>query len=268
MNTIKDTRKIRWGLMLAMLALFMCFSGCTAKTTEDEGMNYHRISQKEAAEMMQRDDGHVVVDVRRQDEYDAGHIPGAILIPNESISTERPVELPDLEQIILVYCRSGNRSKTASKKLADMGYTNVYEFGGINTWDGPTVTSEEEAVKPAPVLVIEVNGKTFYASLEDNSSADVLAEKLSSGSLTLDMSDYGGFEKVGALPWSLPSNDERITTAPGDVVLYNGDSITIYYDSNTWSLTRLARIEASREELLAALGEDSAEVTFSIEWGE
>ena len=99
---------------------------------------YKQISQDEAKEMMARDDGHIIVDVRRQDEYDAGHIPGAILIPNESIEKERPKELPDLDQIILVYCRSGRRSKEASEKLAKMGYTNIYEFGGIITWPGET----------------------------------------------------------------------------------------------------------------------------------
>ena len=86
--------------------------------------------------MMARDDGHIIVDVRRQDEYDAGHIPGAILIPNESIVAERPAELPDPDQIILIYCRSGNRSKQAAQKLADMGYTNIYEFGGNYRLDG------------------------------------------------------------------------------------------------------------------------------------
>ena len=89
--------------------------------------------------MMTKDDGHIIVDVRRQDEYDEGHIPGALLIPNESITDKQPDELPDLNQIILVYCRSGRRSKEASQKLADMGYTNVYEFGGINTWTGEVV---------------------------------------------------------------------------------------------------------------------------------
>ena len=91
---------------------------------------------------MLREDGHVIVDVRRQDEYEAGHIPGAILIPNESIGTEPPKQLPDLDQIILVYCRSGNRSRQAARKLSAMGYTRVYEFGGINAWTGEIVTGE------------------------------------------------------------------------------------------------------------------------------
>ncbi|MDO4867782.1 MAG: rhodanese-like domain-containing protein [Clostridia bacterium] len=97
---------------------------------------YEQIDQETAREMMAREDGHVVVDVRRQDEYDAGHIPGAILVPNETIGEEMPEALPDLEQVILVYCRSGNRSKQAAEKLADIGYSNVYEFGGIIDWTG------------------------------------------------------------------------------------------------------------------------------------
>lgn len=106
-----------------------------------EKLPYLQIDQETAKRMMEADDGHVIVDVRRQDEYDAGHIPGAILIPNESIVSERPEELPDLNQIILIYCRSGRRSKEAAQKLADMGYVNIYEFGGIIDWTGE-ITAE------------------------------------------------------------------------------------------------------------------------------
>ena len=100
---------------------------------------YTQITQEEAKEMMEKDDGHIIVDVRREDEYAEGHIPGAILIPNESIENTPPEDLPDYDQIILVYCRSGRRSKEAAQKLADMGYANVYEFGGIIDWDGEVV---------------------------------------------------------------------------------------------------------------------------------
>ena len=109
------------------------------KDMTEKNKTYKQISQEEAKEMMKKDDGHIIVDVRRQDEYDSGHIAGAVLIPNESIGTSQPEQLKDLDQIILVYCRTGNRSKQAAQKLADMGYTNVYEFGGINTWDGDIV---------------------------------------------------------------------------------------------------------------------------------
>ena len=110
-------------------------------TTASAAAAYQQITQEKAKEMMQADDGHIIVDVRRQDEYDSGHIPGSILIPNESIGTEQPKELPDLDQIILIYCRSGRHSKEASQKLADMGYTHIYEFGGIIDWTGEIVTN-------------------------------------------------------------------------------------------------------------------------------
>ena len=149
-------------LLVAILLLFTgCFSG-TGLVMDGDGMfnikSYTQISQEEAKEMMAQEDGHVIVDVRRQDEYDAGHIAGAILIPNESIGTEQPEELPDLDQIILIYCRSGNRSKQAAQKLFNMGYTNIYEFGGIIDWTGKIVA--EEAVtandsEPAVSTVIE-----------------------------------------------------------------------------------------------------------------
>ena len=123
-----------------LLIMLFVLSGCASVKEEQNKAGYKQISQEEAKEMMSRDDGHVIVDVRRQDEYDAGHIPGAILIPNESIGHGAPEALPDYDQVILIYCRSGNRSKQASEKLAAMGYTNIYEFGGINTWTGEIVT--------------------------------------------------------------------------------------------------------------------------------
>ena len=97
---------------------------------------YTHIAHEEARKMMAKDNGHIVVDVRSREEYDAGHIPGAILIPNETIGTKQPDQLPDLSQIILLYCRSGNRSKQAAQKLVAMGYKNVFDFGGINSWTG------------------------------------------------------------------------------------------------------------------------------------
>ena len=129
-------------LILALVILISMLSACAAETQSNTG--YTIITQEEAKAMMEKDDGHVIVDVRRQDEYDSGHIPGAILIPNESITDTKPAELPDLDQIILIYCRSGNRSKQAAQKLADMGYTNLYEFGGIIDWTGETVVSEHK----------------------------------------------------------------------------------------------------------------------------
>ena len=130
-------------ILVILLCMFITLSGCSSEKEQEGSVAYMMISQEEAKEMMARDDGHVVVDVRRQDEYDAGHIPGAILIPNESIGCDSPEALPDYDQIILIYCRSGNRSKQAAEKLVAMGYKHIYEFGGINTWTGEIVTEAE-----------------------------------------------------------------------------------------------------------------------------
>ena len=144
-------------LMMGMLFIILTLTGCGQKEMHiiggadgptsiflsdkiSESDSYTQIDQETAKLMMELDDGHVIVDVRRQDEYDAGHIPGAILIPNESITDSQPEELPDLNQVILVYCRTGRRSKEASQKLYDIGYKNVFEFGGIVDWTGDVVT--------------------------------------------------------------------------------------------------------------------------------
>ena len=102
------------------------------------------MSPEEAAAMMEEETDYIILDVRTQEEYEASHIPGAICIPNETIGTDDIPELPDKDQLILVYCRSGNRSKQASEKLAKQGYANIVEFGGINSWTGETVSGSEE----------------------------------------------------------------------------------------------------------------------------
>ena len=257
-----------------LLAIILLVIGCTSQASDiSTGAymvqnTYTQITQEQAKEMMSTLSDYIILDVRRQDEYATGHIPGAICIPNESITTEPPKELNDLNQTILVYCRSGNRSKQASQKLAGMGYTNVYEFGGIIDWIGEIITGEE-TVKSTPVLVLEANGNIFYASLEDNSSAQAFIDKLNSGGIDVDMHDYGSFEKVGNLPWNLPRNDEQITTEPGDIILYQGNQITVYYDRNSWNFTRLAKITgATRDELLSAFGSGDVNIRFSLEWDE
>ena len=116
--------------MIPLLLSLLLLTGCG----EDSADGYQQISQEEAKAMM---DTQVVIilDVREQDEYDSGHIPGAMLLPVGMINEETAAGvIPGKDATVLVYCRSGNRSKTASSALADLGYTNIYEFGGINTW--------------------------------------------------------------------------------------------------------------------------------------
>lgn len=102
-------------------------------------VGYVHISQEDARAQMSGGEDYILLDVRTQSEYAEGHIPGAICLPNEAIGSEPPAELPDREQTILVYCRSGRRSAEAAQKLADMGYVNVLEFGGILDWTGEIV---------------------------------------------------------------------------------------------------------------------------------
>ena len=120
-----------------LLSLFL-LTGCAGNTAKDIG--YRQITTKEAVTMMEDETDYIILDVRTREEYEEKHLPEAVNIPNESIGSEEISELPDKDQLIFVYCRSGNRSKQASEKLADLGYTNIVEFGGINDWMGETVS--------------------------------------------------------------------------------------------------------------------------------
>ncbi len=115
-------------------------------------------------------------------------------------------------------------------------------------------------------MKITVGDTVFTATLAENSSAEALAELLQENPLTIEMSDYGNFEKVGPLGRSLPRNDEQITTQAGDIILYQGNSLVIYYDTNTWNFTRIGAIsDVTQEELMEALGTGDVTVTFSLD---
>ena len=115
-------------------------------------------------------------------------------------------------------------------------------------------------------LKIRVNDTTFTATLEENSSAKAMAEFLQQGEMTLNMHDYGSFEKVADLPKSFPRNDKQIDTDAGDIILYQGNSITIYYDKNSWNFTRLARIDnVNKKRLKEILGKGNVTATFFVE---
>ena len=124
--------------IIPFLMALLLLAGCGAQSEES---TYRQVNA-EAATMMEEESSYIILDVRTTEEYSEKHIPGAINIPNETIGTEDIPELPDIEQLILVYCRSGNRSKQASEKLVKLGYTNIVEFGGINDWTGETVSGE------------------------------------------------------------------------------------------------------------------------------
>ena len=124
-------KKIKRLISVILSALLL-----TACTAQGNSLEYKQITMSEAVKMMEEEKNYVILDVRRADEFAEGHIPGAINVANEEIGTEEIPELPDKAQLILVYCRSGRRSKEAAEKLVKLGYTNIVEFGGILDWTG------------------------------------------------------------------------------------------------------------------------------------
>ena len=125
--------------LIPILLSALMFTGC-AGTSNSQTNTYRSITMDEAVTMMAQETGYIILDVRRPDEFAAGHIPNAINVANETIGTAEIPELPDKDQLIMVYCRSGRRSKEASEKLVKLGYTNIVEFGGILDWKGEIVT--------------------------------------------------------------------------------------------------------------------------------
>ena len=125
--------------LIPILLSALMFTGCAA-TNNSQTNTYRQISMDEAVNMMAQETGYIILDVRRADEFAAGHIPDAINVANESIGTNEIPELPDKNQLIMVYCRSGRRSKEAAEKLVKLGYTNIVEFGGILDWKGEIET--------------------------------------------------------------------------------------------------------------------------------
>ena len=129
--------KINKRFLIALLT-FALPLGCVG-CSDGGSVTYEQISGAEAKALMDSESGYVIIDARTQEEYDQGHIPGAIMIPEYEIADRAEKELPDKDQLILVYCRSGRRSKIAAEELVKLGYTNVKEFGGIIYWEYETV---------------------------------------------------------------------------------------------------------------------------------
>lgn len=129
-------------ILLALIALPL--SGCTKRTPtpKEKKPEYQTITSEKAKEMMDNDPNIIILDVRTEEEYNSGHIENALLIPDSDIESQAPTTLTDKEATILVYCRSGRRSALASKKLSDLGYTNIYDFGGILDWNYDIISNK------------------------------------------------------------------------------------------------------------------------------
>ena len=122
-------KKLTWLLLAVVL-----FTACGQPKDNTQEAIYMNITAQQAKEIMEQEEGYVILDTRTQEEYDTGHIPGAILIPYDEVKEKAEAQLTDKDQLILVYCRSGRRSKLAAEDLVALGYTNIMEFGGIIDW--------------------------------------------------------------------------------------------------------------------------------------
>lgn len=157
-----------------------------------------------------------------------------------------------------------NAGRTLDDTAAD---SRSGEDGTVDTTaDFGSEDINEEAGHMDNTMKITAGDTTFTAAFADNSSAEALKELLAEGPLTINMSDYASMEKVGSIGTNLPRNDEQITTGAGDIILYQGNSLVIYYDTNSWNFTRIGKInDVTQAELLEAFGDGDVTVTFSLD---
>lgn len=145
MYVLQTKNEIMKNLLIAVLCICMFCSGCVVDNSNaKEEPLYSSITMEDAAVLLESENDYLLLDVRTEQEYFSGHIPGAVCIPNEDIDENVAEALPDQEQVIFVYCRSGNRSKQAAEKLANLGYTNIVEIGGVKDWPGELIVIGEE----------------------------------------------------------------------------------------------------------------------------
>lgn len=178
-----------------------------------------------------------------------------ILPPQEESSGQDSIIVPNDSDSIST--ETGNQLQDSIP--GDSIHGNITDDNNQNNQEEKPENMESNQIR------LTVNGRSFTATLEQNSSAEALKELLKDGDLSIRMDDYGDMEKVGPLGTSLPRNDRQITTSPGDMILYLGNSFTIYYDTNTWNFTRLGRLNgvSTREEVLNLLG-GKGEVTVTL----
>lgn len=167
--------------------------------------------------------------------------------------------------LLLVGCGNGRQTPMESSGSSEPAVEtpSASEPVSVDASSEGDAHSASEGEQTAMKMQVEVNGKTFTATMENNAAVDALVDKMKAGPITIQMSDYAGFEKVGALGQNLPTSDRQTTTRAGDIVLYQGNQIVIFYGSNAWSYTRLGKID-DLTGWAEALGSGDVSVTFSL----
>lgn len=195
---------------------------------------------------------------------DAETVKDSVVTENSSVSPVTEGNFTESEETCSTGAEENNAEKTTEGAAA------VPESGESTAADKESASEETDNTATEHMgdntMKIAAGDTTFTATLVNNSSVEALKELLAEGPLTISMSDYAGMEKVGPIGTDLPRNDEQISTGAGDIILYQGNSLVIYYDTNSWNFTRIGKIEGvTGEKLLEVFGDGDVTVTFSLE---
>jgi len=245
-------------LHLILPVLFLVSCSADRKT-----LSYKQISQEEAVKMMKTEDC-LILDVRTEEEYNDGHIPNAMCLPVETIGSEAPVELPDKDQTILIYCRTGIRAAAAAEQLAKLGYTRVYDFGGIADWKGDIVTEESfDYGEPEASLTLEVSGRQIYTNIIMKKE---LLDTVGTSSFELSFRDEGSVKRA-VLPFALSLQEEDTAVRTGDVLLCNGNEMLLILEEGTVKGERIGNfIGMTKGELEEIFGEGDFTALMFLDW--
>ena len=246
--------------LLHLILPFLFLAACKA----DKGaLSYKKISQEEAVKMMETGDC-LILDVRTEEEYKDGHIPNAVCLPVETIGGEAPAELPDKDQVILIYCRTGVRAERAAKALADLGYTNVYDFGGIADWKGDIVTEESfDYGEPEAALTLEVSGRQIYTNIIMKKE---LLEAMGTSSFELSFRDEDSVKRA-VLPFTVSLEEKDTEVRTGDVLLCSGNEMILILEAGTVRGERIGNFTGmTKGELEEIFGEGDFIALMFLDW--
>ena len=245
-------------ILLILPVLFLLSCAVKQKTPP-----YKQISQEEARKMMEEEDC-VILDVRTEEEFNEGHIPDAVCLPAETIGSEAPAQLPDKDQVILIYCRTGIRAAGAAEQLAKLGYTNVYEFGGIVNWKGEIVKEESyDYGEPEATLTLEISGRQIYTN---TITKQELLEALGTASHEISFHDEGSVKRA-VLPFAVPIEEKDTEVRTGDVLLCSGNEMILILEEGTVKGERLGNfIGMTKGELEEIFGEGDFTALLFLDW--
>ena len=245
-------------ILLTLPVLFLLSCAVKQKTPP-----YKQISQEEARKMMEEEDC-VILDVRTEEEFNEGHIPDAVCLPAETIGSEAPAQLPDKDQVILIYCRTGIRAAGAAEQLAKLGYTNVYEFGGIVNWKGEIVKEESyDYGEPEATLTLEISGRQIYTN---TITKQELLEVLGTASHEISFHDEGSVKRA-VLPFAVPIEEKDTEVRTGDVLLCSGNEMILILEEGTVKGERIGNfIGMTKGELEEIFGEGDFTALLFLDW--